>query len=161
VHSLFKTYAVEAEETYDFSGENPQPMEGGVSPLETLQEELSFDFDLAEALLECPSQAHPRDQHHDAGPDWYEDTSETHELQAPRSTVATDAWAIYVEQIRHHGRFFSAAAKEYLDVLFVPLLTGELHGGAPPVVTIGTPDSAIQTIRTVARHQVTPRRRHD
>lgn len=51
VHGVFKKFAVRAEDRYDFSGESPQPLDGGQPPMELLEVELGFPYDVAEGLL--------------------------------------------------------------------------------------------------------------
>ena len=132
VHDVFKSHAARADDRYDYSGESPWAINGGRTPIETLQEEFNFPLDVAEALLAYLGRGHARDQHHDPGEDWYDPLSEAYDLQPRHSTSAADAWDIFVEQVRHHGRFFNDDARSYLDDLFGPLLRGELHDGTAP-----------------------------
>jgi len=142
VHELFKRFAVLLGDQSEY----PWRTDVGKSPLDTLQDELGVPLDVAEALLDYLAESYPRDQHHDPGYDWYAGDSEVYALRPTPSSTPADEWDVFVERIRYHGRFFNDEARQYLDDLFGPLLRGELHHGAPPLVTLGGDGSAIKRI---------------
>ena len=146
VHELFKQYAHRAEDRYDFSEDHMRPIDGGRPPLELLEETLGIAYDVAVVMVDDLARRHGRDMHHDPGDDWYDTTCEAFILRPTESNSATYAWDVFVEQVRHHGRFFNEAARDYLGELFGPLLRGELHQGTPPLVRLGSADSKYREI---------------
>ena len=162
VDDAFKKYVRPAEDTMRFDSDDdhgPYWAAGGRTPVELISDEiLGCESDVADTIVELLARAHWREVTKGAW-DYYDRNSEEFDIEIPQTDEYQVGWNDFVERVKHKSRFYNEDQQEYLHSTFGPLLRGELHGGRPPIITIGAADSQIKYLYRARVANTEPERR--
>jgi RES domain len=141
-----------AEDVFDkyvtYNDPEPYPLAPLSTPNELVQGYiLECESDaLADAIVDYLHDEHEYGVMHDGNTRMYEAHCENYRLEVPHASNFDEEWERFELGVKHRGRFYLIAEKEYLERIFRPLLDGELHRGTPPAETVGAPDSKFKMI---------------
>jgi RES domain len=98
---------------------------------------------VARTVANCLSEAESKDVADGKEPRYADE--EFYSIEFRTSNELEERWERFEAGVKYGGRFFRHDERNFLDEIFRPLLSGELHGGTAPIVTLG-PESEIKTV---------------
>lgn len=131
----------------------------GETPSELIAELISAaDTTIAADIVDQLGSDHAYDIHRDGDTDWYDETTDTYELDMPDDPQFRDAWLSFCESVKHSRRFFSEDAAAVLDMILGPILEQRKRTFRAAIRTIGPDDEGRYVYR--ARQANDEARRH-
>jgi hypothetical protein len=116
----------EEEPRFVDDSDNVSWVRNGERPSELICELIKCaDDKIAEAIVHELGAYHGYAIHQDGDDDWNSDTSDIYKLSIREDEHYREAWSSFCKSLKHERRFFSATAKQLLDEILGPIITGK------------------------------------